>query len=165
MTRQTKLLFLLGAAGVLWALSRTPAGVQFTDTIMSKIARGIRNNNPGNIRHAKGTTWQGASATQGDAAFVQFTAPEYGIRAIAKVLKSYAGRGLTTIEKIIATWAPPTENDTESYIRAVAKATGKARNAPVTVADYPAIIGAIITHENGTQPYPLETINKGVSLA
>lgn len=165
MTRQTKLLFFLGAAGLLWMLSRTPQGQKLTDTIMSNVARGIRNNNPGNIRHAKGTTWQGSSAQQTDPSFVQFTAPEYGIRAIAKVLTTYLGKGVNTIEKIIARWAPTNENDTESYIRMVSKSTLIPRNEPVTAKDFPLIVAAIIRHENGTQPYPMETITKGVSLS
>lgn len=164
MTRQTKLLFLLGAAGVLWALSRTPAGVQFTDTIMSKLARGIRNNNPGNIRHGS-SKWQGMSATQGDSAFVQFTAPEYGIRALAVLLRGYFAKGFNTIEKIFPKYAPSSENNTEAYIKQVVKTTGIPRDKPLTATDLPALVVAIVLHENGTQPYPLETINKGVSLA
>ena len=47
---------------------------------MAKIARGERNNNPGNIRH--GAKWQGLASTQTDKDFCQFISPEYGIRAI-----------------------------------------------------------------------------------
>lgn len=165
MKRQTKLLFFLGAAGLLWLLSRTPQGQKLTDTIMSNVARGIRNNNPGNIRHANGTKWAGSSPQQTDPNFVQFTSPEFGIRAIAKVLTSYLGKGVNTIEKMVARWAPSSENDTESYIRQVAKTTGIQRNEPVTAKDFPLIVAAIIRHENGTQPYPMETIAKGVSLS
>lgn len=164
MDRQTKLLCFLGAAALLWLASRTPQGQKLTDAIMSNVARGIRNNNPGNIRHAS-TKWVGASPQQTDPSFVQFTSPEYGIRAIAKVLTSYLGKGVNTIEKIIARWAPSSENDTESYIRQVAKSTGIARNEPVTAKDFPLLVAAIIRHENGTQPYPMETITKGVSLS
>lgn len=54
---------------------------------MAKIARGERNNNPGNIRH--GSKWQGLSAEQTDKDFCQFISPEYGIRAIYKLLQTY----------------------------------------------------------------------------
>ena len=50
-----------------------------------KLPRGIRNNNPGNIRH--GANWQGLNpkGRDIDSAFCVFTAPIYGIRALAKV--------------------------------------------------------------------------------
>ena len=40
-------------------------------------ARGIRNNNPGNIR--KGEKWKGLSPIQNDSSFCVFKSPEYGI--------------------------------------------------------------------------------------
>lgn len=54
---------------------------------MAKIARGERNNNPGNIRH--GSKWRGLSIEQADREFCQFVSPEYGIRAIYKLLQTY----------------------------------------------------------------------------
>ena len=54
---------------------------------MTRPARGERNNNPGNIRH--GSKWQGLSAQQTDPSFCQFVSPEYGIRAIYKLLQTY----------------------------------------------------------------------------
>ena len=39
--------------------------------------RGIRNNNPLNIRHSA-DKWQGASETQTDKSFVQFKSMAYG---------------------------------------------------------------------------------------
>lgn len=164
MTRETKLLFLLGAAAVLWGLSRTQTGQQLTDTIMSNLARGIRNNNPGNIRLTK-TVWQGQAPQQTDTAFVQFTAPEYGIRAMALILKNYFARGVDTITKVISTWAPNSENDTAAYIAAVSKTSGIGANDKLSATDLPALVAAIIRHENGTQPYEMQTIEKGVTLA
>lgn len=126
--------------------------------------RGIRNNNPGNIRH--GSTWRGMAAQQTDPAFVQFTSPEYGIRAIGKVLAKYRGKyKLNTVRAIIGRWAPPNENDTQTYIDAVAQAVGKPADAALTDADMPALIGAIIHHENGVQPYTANVIRGGLALA
>ena len=48
--------------------------------------RGIRNNNPGNIRVSK-DQWEGM--TGDDGAFVIFDSPESGVRALAKNLQSY----------------------------------------------------------------------------
>lgn len=87
--------------------------------------RGIRNFNPGNIRHVKGTRWQGMSANQNDPAFVQFTGAQWGIRALARTLITYQDKHqLRTIRQIIGRWAPPNENNTESYIRQVATRVG-----------------------------------------
>lgn len=129
--------------------------------------RGIRNHNPGNLRH--GAKWQGRRADQTDAAFVQFVSPEYGIRALAKVLLTYyAGYELDTVTEIIGRWAPPNENDTGAYVRAVAKAIGVGVNDPLIVAQrhvMAPLVKAIIQHENGRQPYSDELINRGLDMA
>lgn len=128
--------------------------------------RGIRNNNPGNIR--LGESWQGLAETQTDGSFCQFIAPEYGIRAIEKILMAYRKRGLDTIREIISAWAPTNENDTEAYIKAVATHVGIDDTAPLDVDDAELAaktIEAIILHENGSQPYSKETILKGIELA
>lgn len=129
---------------------------------MNKTPRGIRNNNPGNIRYV-GTQWRGLVGDDG--AFCIFDTPENGIRAIAKVLTTYGKRGLNTIGEIIPVWAPSTENDTQSYIDAVC--TDCHRNADQTLSkeDWPDFIAAIIHHENGQQPYTQDQINAGIVAA
>ena len=87
--------------------------------------RGIRNNNPLNIRHSA-DQWQGACEEQTDNNFVQFQNMAYGYRAVWKTLQSYYNRFETqgkpfTVRNIISRWAPPNENDTEAYIRFVLK--------------------------------------------
>ena len=52
------------------------------------MTRGMRNNNPLNIRHSA-DHWQGAAAEQQDKSFVQFESMAYGYRAAWKVLDSY----------------------------------------------------------------------------
>ena len=85
--------------------------------------RGIRNNNPLNIRHSA-DQWQGAHEEQKDKSFVQFKSMAYGYRAAWKTLQSYYNRfsmqsRAFTIKNIIGRWAPLKENDTEAYIRSV----------------------------------------------
>ena len=85
--------------------------------------RGIRNNNPLNIRHSK-DQWKGASNTQTDKSFVQFNSMAYGYRAAWRTLQTYYERFCKqgkafNVRNIITRWAPPTENDTEAYIRSV----------------------------------------------
>lgn len=147
----------------------TQSGKSISSTIATGIEdimtpRGIRNNNPGNIRHST-TTWQGQSESQTDTDFVQFVSAEYGIRAIDKILSSYAKRGLITLQDIISTWAPPSENDTQTYIADVADATGLQPDDAITIDLRPALIAAIIQHENGTQPYTVAQIDNAVSMA
>lgn len=128
--------------------------------------RGIRNNNPGNIRIVRGVTWQGQSATQTDGSFVQFDDPVYGIRAIARIMKSYERAGIDTIGAAINRWAPPNENDSDSYIDAVCDDCSIPANVPVSLTSILSpLVRAIIRHENGVQPYTDDQIHRGVSLA
>lgn len=93
-----------------------------------KVPRGIRNNNPLNIR--KGNNWLHEAAVQTDKEFEQFESMEWGIRAGFYLIRKYMSgyHGLTikfnTIEKIIRRWAPETENATQAYINSVAAKTG-----------------------------------------
>lgn len=74
-------------------------------------ARGIRNNNPGNLRH--GEAWLGLAPVQDDQNFCTFTEMHFGVRALLKTLRTYVERrGCDTVRKIITRWAPENENDT-----------------------------------------------------
>lgn len=140
---------------------------------MAKLPRGIRLNNPGNIE--KGDPWQGLADDQSvDPRFCAFKSPEWGIRAIARILITYQDRhGLKTIKDMIGRWAPPHENPTLSYAYFVAERAGCGVNAPVKVTDYNvcrALIEGIIRFENGPPPaggewYDAATINRGLELA
>ena len=86
----------------------------------NKIPRGIRNNNPLNIR--VGNNWQGEVAKPSDHAFEQFKEMKYGVRAAFIILRNYINRHkLNTIPKVITRWAPSNENNTLAYIKAVEK--------------------------------------------
>lgn len=127
--------------------------------------RGIRNHNPGNIER-NGIVWDGMSADQSsDDRFVVFESPEWGIRAMAKILTSYRQRGVVTLSAIINTWAPPFENNTAAYVNHVTQLTGIDANEPVSESDYGHVISAIIAHENGINPYSMTLINRGVEMA
>ena len=83
-----------------------------------KETRGIRNNNPGNIEKSKNNKWQGMAESQPDKRFITFTSPEWGIRAIARILINYKDKyDLDTVKKIISRWAPPSENNTGAYVK------------------------------------------------
>ena len=88
-----------------------------------KKPRGLRNNNPGNIRHSP-VRWKG-EVIGNDPDFKSFESLAYGYRAVIRLLKTYYYKyKLTTIRGIINRYAPPVENDTDSYIRVVTDQTG-----------------------------------------
>ena len=131
------------------------------------IARGIRNNNPGNIRH--GDKWQGLAEVQTDKAFCVFKSPEWGIRALVKILRNYQTKhGLKTVESIINRFAPEVENNTTSYILSVCQVLDVKPRDVIDVREPGIMINllkAIIRHENGVQPYSDEVLKRGIELA
>ena len=129
--------------------------------------RGIRNNNPMNIRenHKVDYDWVGESLFDSDLDFEEFVSPVYGIRAAARILKNYRDKyDLNTVSGIINRWAPPTENDTQAYIKSVADKVGVNANEPLTEVDYTRLISAMIYHENGQQPYSVDEIQQGFEM-
>lgn len=136
---------------------------------MTATPRGIRNHNPGNIDRTA-ERWQGMAADQsGDKRFAVFSAPVWGLRALAKVLLSYQRKhGLRTPAAIIGRWAPPAENDTGAYARQVAKTLGVGVNDQIDLQrpeTLQRILPAIVQHENGQQPYSAALIAEAVRLA
>ena len=102
---------------------------------MKTLPRGLRNNNPLNIRHSA-SRWQGARAEQTDKAFVQFTSMTMGYRAAWRILETYYNHFERehkpfTPRNIILRWAPPNENNSEAYIRSVCQLTNLAGNEPL----------------------------------
>ena len=126
--------------------------------------RGIRNNNPGNIRVSK-DQWEGM--TGDDGSFVIFDSPESGVRALGKNLLSYGRQGYDSIEKIINRWAPPNENDTQAYIDSVVAATGIPATQSLDLSDpdtLSSLAQAISFHETGSR-YDPEVYQQGVARA
>ena len=94
--------------------------------------RGIRNNNPLNIRI--GNTWLGEVPNPTDSDFEQFVSVRYGLRAAFVILRRYIRRyRRNTPAKIIRAWAPAVENNTQRYIEVVCK---RSLIAPDEVIDY-----------------------------
>jgi hypothetical protein len=130
------------------------------------MVRGLRNNNPGNIRHNR-DKFRGEVIPSRDGAFKQFTSMAYGYRAMFVTLGTYLERdGRDTIEKIITAWAPATENDTAGYIRQVERLSGIRRDRVLTAADgddYIRIAAAMSRVENG-EAANLSEVEEGFSL-
>ena len=93
-----------------------------------KQPRGIRNNNPLNIRR-NNTVWQGMKPIVTDHSFVEFKSMAWGYRAAWRILFNYFYRFVSekkpfNVTTIIHRWAPPCVNDTQSYIGTVLRLSG-----------------------------------------
>lgn len=121
-----------------------------------RIPRGIRNNNPGNIRHGS-SRWVGMAEHQMDPQFVSFKAIKWGYRALIKLLRNYIDyHGADTVEKIVKRWAPVSDgNDPDKYIRIVTNRTGMYGNYepdPSDMEDMCLLATAIAYVETGVEP-------------
>lgn len=136
---------------------------------MTTIPRGIRNNNPGNIRW--GSKWNGLDpeGKKKDKEFCVFVDPVFGIRALTRLLMNYYRiYGIDTIRGVITRYAPSNENNTEAYINHVCKLMGVGPDDEVDLYDENTmrpLIKAIIQHENGVMPYSKEVMDKSMRLA
>lgn len=116
------------------------------------IPRGLRNNNPFNIRLNIHNKWLGAIPGE-DPLFVTFESLDYGIRAWCVLIKNYVKRHhCSTICSIVNRFAPPSENNTLQYIRFVNKYVGNCRVDPSSP-DFLFRLGyAMWIVENGVEP-------------
>lgn len=125
---------------------------------MSEKPRGIRNNNPGNIKIAKYIRWKGKVPIyeNTDGAFEQFVQMRWGLRAMVRLIRDTYMRkmGLHTIEQIIGRFAPSSENNTSAYAKWVAEKTGIGLEEVVSWEEWEkvlAIIRAMVQYENGVE--------------
>lgn len=92
-----------------------------------------RNNNPGNLVFAGQP-----GATPGAGGFAAFDSYADGRAALVNQIDLDATRGTdvngnptTTVAQLIASWAPPSQNDTATYVANVSASTGFDPNAPL----------------------------------
>ena len=136
------------------------------------LPRGIRNNNPLNIRRTAKDQWKGLSKTQNDRSFCQFETIEYGWRAAFYLLTRtyYHKYRLFTIRSIISRWAPESENNTRAYIENVSRLTGIGPDEPIGIpSDKPwrwMMVGmAMAIQECGTSSLDCFAMLRGWELA
>lgn len=133
------------------------------------LPRGIRNNNPGNIRPNKAYKWYGEAGNDGG--YVVFDSVEHGIRAMGKDLRTKIVKdGLNEIALYIPKYAPPSDsNDTQTYVDTVSELSGIPATQPLT-ADPVTLFKLIKAHihvEVGAKECVLITdsmINAGIDL-
>lgn len=115
--------------------------------------RGIRNNNPLNIRI--GNVWLGEVDNPTDPDFEQFVSMVYGLRAAFVLMRRYIKHyHRDTVPAIIAAWAPATENNTMAYVDRVCMLSGLSPAQKISYDDMPSLcklVMAMITVECGSK--------------
>lgn len=128
--------------------------------------RGIRNNNPLNIRI--GNVWLGEVKENTDGEFEQFTSMIYGLRAAIVLLRRYICHyHLSTIAQIVSRWAPSSENNTRLYINFVSERLGIANDVQIDFYDKVTIcrlVEAMAYYECGSS-IPIDAIEKAYDLS
>ena len=131
-----------------------------------RIPRGIRNNNPLNLR--VGNNWKGEVSQPTDHTFEQFTEMKWGVRAAFIVLRNYIVRHkCNTIRKIISRWAPANENNTQAYIATVSQRANIKPDEVINVDNTCQMIALLLAMcyvENG-QEISLDDVVEGWLLA
>lgn len=166
------LLLLAGIGGGLYFFLRkdgqpssSGGAIEFWNNAMTGSTRGIRNNNPGNIVWNSVNNWLGQTGLD-DKGFAVFNKPENGIRAMNKLLNTYATTGRNTARKIVESWTMGDPSATQSnYMLKIEQLTGKNRDAVLGDSDRLALIKAIILFENANNnPYSDVMIMQSMAL-
>ncbi|MGF1747717.1 structural protein [Vibrio cionasavignyae] len=135
--------------------------------VKSQLNRGIRNNNPLNIRISS-NAWVGKVTPSQDRAFETFSHSKYGFRAATRLVRNYQSLyGLDTLSGIVSRWAPAHENDTNNYTQFVAGKIGVSPNDTLNLGDdalMTRLVHAMSIMEVGHY-YSMQDAAQGVALA
>lgn len=129
------------------------------------LKRGERNNNPGNLNFAGQA---GAMLEGSGGRFAKFQTAYDGLRAMARQLMLYAKRGINSVEGIISTWAPSSENNTGAYVNSISSRLGVDPKAALNLQNpqvLSQLMNGIIHHENGRNIYSSELVSRAASGA
>lgn len=134
------------------------------------MTRGLRNNNPLNIED-DGTAWDGLDTPRNDGGTsgdgvpkLRFKTPEYGFRAASHIVHNYVGADgvAPTVNGIIRRWSA---TDQEAYVQHVAESLGVDPDDTLDLSSVlPQFFAAMVSQENGINPYSLSTIQAGINL-
>lgn len=139
------------------------------------LPRGLRNNNPMNVRQTA-IRWLGEELPDrkdDDLDFEEYESPLFGIRTGARILLTNWRAGRRTLAALIARYAPASENDTAAYVRHLAQRLNRAGlnvagDTPLVLTHRQTLIrlcAAIILHECGRNPFDDDYIGHAVDLA
>ena len=144
----------------------------FGKPIYSIMAKGYKNNNPGNIRLTFDTQGNKILLYQGEIdgtskSFRTFESMAYGYRAMFSLLTNYVNsHGCDTIRKIISRYAPSSENDTEAYINNVSSPTNTDPDELIDLSDsnfMQQLVASMSFQENGIDA-DMNEVNEGLNL-
>lgn len=134
-------------------------------TAQVDLPRGIRNNNPGNLKHSPANHWHGELLPPDDE-YCRFDTAHNGLRAFAINLWSYYNKdNCKTLTQIITRHAPDTENNTKAYIADVSSSLHAVPDDVYNIENKIKtawLIIEMIRHENGMVPYSLNDINSAL---
>jgi hypothetical protein len=133
---------------------------EMTRRAQGGLVRGLRNNNPGNLRATSANQPQDADG------FRTFTSMDEGIAAANNQLNIYAHRdGINTISGIVSKWAPKNENDTAAYIASVNQQTGiSTPTNSCPRADRASVLAAMFRHETNSLAPDAASVADALSL-
>lgn len=127
--------------------------------------RAERNFNPGNLEY-RGQA--GAVPEPGSGRFAKFGSASEGVAALAKQLQRYDARGLDTLDEIINTYAPSSENNTQAYIARLSRDLGVTGSQELDL-NNPEVMSALIRgiskHEAGVDWLSNEDVMTGLQMA
>ena len=96
-------------------------------------------NNPGNIRLTS-ETWVGQVKPGDSTAFVTFSEPLYGYRALYKLIINYINGGFNNLNRIVYKYAPPGDNNpSNAYVQFLENYTGLNREQTINPYDFSTI--------------------------
>ena len=141
--------------------------------------RNVRNNNPGNIKINKANDWNGSISNPNDKTFESFQTPEYGVRALNKVVNANL-KATNNFEEFVNRYA--SEPSEQAYFKQTGKLKPHLQNYAESLArsqqidtstnfpkslDKKALLRAIIRHEGGQESlsyYDDSVLDAGLKL-
>lgn len=140
-----------------------------TDNRTANTTRGVRNNNPLNLR--KGVAFQYQVENANETSFMTFGKTWQGIRAAVLDITTDISKGKNTLTLLINEFAPPSENNTNNYIKNISTVTGLKPDEKIDRKNFLLIsklVTSMITMENSVAAAKLvtpEDIYEGVKSA
>ena len=102
------------------------------------------NNNPGNLRYVGQ-----AGAVQGQGGFAKFSTPQAGVEALKNQIKLDASRG-HTLASFISKYAPPSENNTDLYVKQISQRLGVNPQTNISKLDINQLVREIAKKESSS---------------
>lgn len=126
---------------------------------------GLRQFNPGNIRPGAGFLGE----TGAGSGYAQFESPEYGLRALSRLLGTYGQkRGVNTLRGLVSRYAPKSDNPEsfENYIKYMSDKLDVDPDEEIDLAGRRAeLIPAIVGFEQGQQPFSEDQISRAITAS